>query len=357
MNYLPQISFFLGAIGAFNSLILALFLLFNKSYWKLQNKLFSLFLLVLSVRVLHSLFYSFSTKETIWSIQFGPAYFLLISPLLFSYVLSVSNPTSFWTQNWKNHILFWGIVAIYIMVFFPFKKNVALNKETILPLIYIQWFIYILAAFLFVAKKNDFKKSTPIPIKVGWILSLLFANLIIWMSFALVKFDYFVSGSIIFSILFYVLFFLLFLKKENYSKIFEKKRNKKNQVISTEDEKLIEQLSTLIFSEKLFTDPNLKLADIANKLSISPHELSKLINDSLNKNFTDLINEYRIEEAKALIMNNSLYTIEAIGNQSGFNSKSAFYKAFKKVTKTTPAKFKKQKEVLSYKSEHQKEIE
>ena len=68
----------------------------------------------------------------------------------------------------------------------------------------------------------------------------------------------------------------------------------------------------------------------------------KLINDNLHKNFTDYINEYRIEEAKQLIQDNSLYTIEAIGNQSGFNSKSAFYKAFKKITNTTPAKFKKQ---------------
>ena len=354
MNYLPQISFFFGAIGAFNSLILALFLLFNKSYSKLQNKLFSLFLLVLSIRVLHSLFYAFSTNEVIWPIQLGPSYFLLISPLLFSYILSVSHPTSFWVRNWKNHILFWGIVAISIIVFIPFKKNVALNKETILPLIYIQWFAYFLVSILFVAKRNKFKKS--LPIKVKWLLSLLFANLIIWMSFALVKFDYFVTGSIVFSTLFYVLFFTLFLKKDTYVKIFEKNRVKKSIEFSTEDEKLIERLSSQVFSEKLFTDPNLKIADIANKLSISRHELSKLINDSLDKNFTDYINEYRVEEAKSLIMNNSLYTIEAIGNQSGFNSKSAFYKAFKKVTDTTPAKFKKQKEVLSYKSEHQKGI-
>lgn len=73
---------------------------------------------------------------------------------------------------------------------------------------------------------------------------------------------------------------------------------------------------------------------------MSSHELSKLINENLNSNFTEFINKYRIEEAKQLIVTNSNYTIEAIGNSSGFNSKSAFYKAFKAYAGTTPAKFK-----------------
>ena len=75
-------------------------------------------------------------------------------------------------------------------------------------------------------------------------------------------------------------------------------------------------------------------------MNISSHELSRLINENLNSSFTEFINEYRVEEAKQLIAINANYTIEAIGNQSGFNSKSAFYKAFKTYTGTTPAKFK-----------------
>ncbi|MEP2058400.1 MAG: helix-turn-helix domain-containing protein [Maribacter litoralis] len=105
---------------------------------------------------------------------------------------------------------------------------------------------------------------------------------------------------------------------------------------------LLKQLETVLKDKKLYTDPNLKLLELAYRLDISAHELSKLINENLERNFTDLINEFRIEEAKQLINNNSLYTMEAIGQQCGFNSKSAFYKAFKKFTHLTPTQYKSQ---------------
>jgi len=105
---------------------------------------------------------------------------------------------------------------------------------------------------------------------------------------------------------------------------------------------LLQRLNNIMINEKLFTQPDLKLSDVAGKLDITTHELSKLINENIDKNFTHYINEYRIKEAKQLIKKNSIYTIEAIGNQSGFKSKSAFYKAFKKFVGTTPAKFKAQ---------------
>jgi len=54
-----------------------------------------------------------------------------------------------------------------------------------------------------------------------------------------------------------------------------------------------------------------------------------------------LINFYRIEEAKNLLSSEKAkqMTIEAIGSDSGFNTKSAFYRAFKKHTGLTPSDF------------------
>ncbi|MGC1516400.1 MAG: helix-turn-helix domain-containing protein, partial [Maribacter sp.] len=142
--------------------------------------------------------------------------------------------------------------------------------------------------------------------------------------------------------LFYVFFIFFLLKKKSTSTIFEKLKKKKTLVPSKKNDLLIRELNTIVKDKKLYTDPNLKLLEVAHRLDISAHELSKLINEYLGKNFTDLINEFRIEEAKQLLGGNSLYTVEAIGHQCGFNSKSAFYKAFKKFTHLTPTQYKSQ---------------
>jgi len=338
MLYVSQILFFFGAIGVFNSFIVALYLLINTSYSNLSNRLFGLFLLVLNLRVLKGLLYAFSTEEPIWFLQSGPSFFLLIGPLLFSYVVSVVQPKSFWLKNWIYHILFWIFVVFLITSFIPFQENNELTKTIILPVTYLQGFMYIVSTGVFL--KLNFKNLTSI--KTKWLLLLTLSALIVWASYAFINYNYFVSGSIIFSVLFYSFFVFFLLKRKTTSIVFEKVKKKKTLASSKKSNLLIEQLNIVLTDKKLYTDPNLKLLDVAKRLNISPHELSKLINERLEKNFTELINEFRIKEAKQLLENNSLYTVEAIGHQCGFNSKSAFYKAFKKFTHLTPTKYKSQ---------------
>ncbi|MFL0351939.1 helix-turn-helix domain-containing protein [Xanthomarina sp. GH4-25] len=340
MNFITQILFFFGAIGVFNSFIVAVYFLINKSYSNLSNRLFGLFLLILNLRILKSLFYAFSTDDPVWFLQSGPSFFLLIGPLFFCYTLSVCKPNSFWIKYWKHHILFWLGIVIFLMIFVPFKEYNDLNKTIILPIINLQWLFFILLSGIFI--KSNFITQKNNQIKKKWLLVLTLAVLTLWSNYTFMSFDYFISGSIVFSILFYLFFVYFLIKKRYASKIFEKTKKKNILSSSRKDQHLINQLNEVMVNEKLFLNTNLKIAEVAEKLDISTHELSKLINDSAGKNFTDFINEYRIEQAKQLIQDNSLYTIEAIGNQSGFNSKSAFYKAFNKFTKTTPAKYKAQ---------------
>lgn len=337
MIYGNQILFFLGGIGVFNCLVVALYFLFSKSNSILTNRLFGFFLLVLNLRVLKSLFYAFSTEEPIWFLQFGPAFFLLIGPTFLNYSLSVIKPNSFWVSYWKFHVFSWVLVAALLMVIFPFSNYNELNKNVILPLINLQWFVYLLGS-LFLLKRNY--KNT---IQFKWLLKLTLAVSITWFSYTFTSFDYFVSSPIIFSFLFYSFFVFFLFNKKKASKIFGKKLVKKVLESTDEDKRLLENLKAMMLNEKLFLNPDIKLSDVSKKIKIPSYELSKLINENLGISFTDYINEFRILQAKELLKNKSLYTIDAIGNQSGFNSKSAFYKAFKKITGTTPAKFKVEK--------------
>lgn len=104
----------------------------------------------------------------------------------------------------------------------------------------------------------------------------------------------------------------------------------------------VEQLRLLMKNEKLYLNSDLTLQKLSEHLSITPHHLSQIINEKLNKNFFDFVNSYRIEEAKKLLaeQRGELLTISAIGQEAGFNSKSSFNAAFKKHTGKTPTQFK-----------------
>lgn len=94
---------------------------------------------------------------------------------------------------------------------------------------------------------------------------------------------------------------------------------------------------------KPYRKPDLTLSSLSNQIRIPVHYLSQVINEKINCHFLDFINRYRIEEAKSSLIDQSSenYTIEAIAYEVGFNSKSTFYSAFKKVTNTTPANYRK----------------
>jgi AraC-like DNA-binding protein len=80
---------------------------------------------------------------------------------------------------------------------------------------------------------------------------------------------------------------------------------------------------------------------LAQELNIRPQLLSQFLNDNVQKSFTQFINEYRVQEAKRLLKENTDLKIDAVGMECGFNSSSTFYSAFKKITGVTPATFQK----------------
>lgn len=89
---------------------------------------------------------------------------------------------------------------------------------------------------------------------------------------------------------------------------------------------------------KRYLDESLSLSILAREMNISVSYLSKIINTYSDSNFSDYINKYRIAHAKMILSDDDYkkYTIAAIGLECGFNSKSAFYTAFKKFTSMTP---------------------
>jgi AraC-like DNA-binding protein len=106
-------------------------------------------------------------------------------------------------------------------------------------------------------------------------------------------------------------------------------------------ESLHKRLTKLMESDKLYTECELSLFQLANRLNTLPNYLSQVINDKEGKNFYDYINMLRIEEFKSLVSRpeNRKYTLLSLSYDCGFNSKSSFNKNFKKVTGQSPSEY------------------
>ncbi|WP_462254248.1 AraC family transcriptional regulator [Ekhidna sp.] len=113
----------------------------------------------------------------------------------------------------------------------------------------------------------------------------------------------------------------------------------KSGLKSEEAEKYKDQIHQVILNEQLYLVKGLKLQDLAEKLDLNSHQLSQLINQYLNTTFFDLINAYRVREAKERIQNNPEYTLLQIAYDSGFNNKTSFVNAFKRFEGTTPSRY------------------
>ena len=109
---------------------------------------------------------------------------------------------------------------------------------------------------------------------------------------------------------------------------------------------LLEKLNALMLEGKPYKNPDLSISDLADMLGTKPHALSRVINDAHEKNFRDFLNKYRIEEFIALANTKEYkhYTFLALAQEVGFNSKSTFNLAFKKLTNQSPREYFKSRE-------------
>ena len=110
----------------------------------------------------------------------------------------------------------------------------------------------------------------------------------------------------------------------------------------TADNLYFQKLELLCKEQHIYTDSTLNREKVAEKLGISAGYVSQIVNTITGDNFANYINQYRVEAVKEMISNSEYenYNLLTMGLESGFTSKTTFYKAFKKVTGQTPNEYK-----------------
>jgi YesN/AraC family two-component response regulator len=119
------------------------------------------------------------------------------------------------------------------------------------------------------------------------------------------------------------------------------KKYKQTLLTTQEVEKYSKELKKLMIDYKLYLNADLSLKDLASYLELPTNYVSQLFNLAYQKNFSEFINTYRVNEFKKRIVleENKGLTIMAVAYDSGFNSKTVFNTFFKKIEGCTPFHF------------------
>jgi AraC-like DNA-binding protein len=119
----------------------------------------------------------------------------------------------------------------------------------------------------------------------------------------------------------------------------EPQKYRSSSVTADAQKELLDRLTILMERDKPFLQPGFSLPELAGKLNATVHVLSQVINDGLGKNFFEMVAAYRVEEAKRLLKEQPHVKVEEIAEQVGYNSKSSFNTAFKKISGKTPSEY------------------
>ncbi|WP_299247825.1 helix-turn-helix transcriptional regulator [uncultured Aquimarina sp.] len=344
MDIQSQLLFFFSALGAFNGIIVALFFLFYVKPSHKSHTFLGLLLLALSVRIGKSVFFYFNDDLADVYIQIGLFACWFIGPLLFFYVKTALEIIDTISKRLKIHFAILVIIALILFLVFPRSDYEKIWFTIFIYFIYAQWAIYVVASGYIIWKNYEKIKQ----VKKGsitfrfWFLSVYVGNAIICLAFITGNYTSYIVGALSFSFVFYLLvLLLLFAKKRNELIFLNPPRYREKRIDNDKAEQLIIHLEQLITENDFYKNPDITLSKIAKKLNILPTKLSLLLNDNMKISFSDYLNGKRIEAAQKMIRNKVDYSFEAIGYDCGFNSKSAFYAAFKKHTGTTPLKYSK----------------
>jgi AraC-like DNA-binding protein len=263
-----------------------------------------------------------------------PLYYLHFVFPLFFLIYSMPYHISDIANKYNSYVYTYHPLMEYKPVI-PFwdPLNVRLN---ILEILIIPMWLYIGLSFFYILKSSKMLKKE----LMIFLSFFLVSNIIIVLLKVFYKSDLgdFVISSTI-SIGIYTLSFIT-LKKSSFFKV-QNSLNKydKHKIDSEISESIKSKLINEFEVNKCFLDNTLSLPKLSILIGSSSNIVSQILNDKMNKSFNEFVTEYRINESKKILKAEPHKTIEAIAYEVGFNSKSTFNIAFKKILGQTPSNF------------------
>jgi AraC-like DNA-binding protein len=366
----------LNIIVAINIAILAAMLYWRKNN-ALPNKILALILIIPGLNFINNISILtgsiFSFPYTYFLVQ-GTA--LLFAPLVLYYILLLTGKKGYYQKVLYliSGLLF--IFNIYLGIDFSLLDktdqntymNAVLNGPypTAVEIYSLLFFLLQLAYFTFGAKEvfqyrkkakhvvSDLEMTKYYFLKRFIVLlwTLTFVTIVLYATINTIYVEYIFLPLVISAIYVFILYFAFhyhaIFTAENFENQNTKGVNAEIQNISVFNkekffypEELKDKIEFHLNEDKAYKDPEVSLQKMASKLDYPAYQISIAINKGFNTNFYDLINKKRIDASMKLLTDMQLkkLSIEGVAYEVGFNSRTAFYRAFKKYTGKKPSDF------------------
>ena len=389
LNISTNLTLLISASGILQAILLAALLYFHSKGDKSVNVFLSLYILCVSILMfIPAAQQLFSLQIILYLMPFA----LLIGPFLYLYVRSFKEVIT-WRKAWPHFLLFFVFLFLNYLVLpllinkYPSFRQVT---EEMLPdpASYIRIIIRIvrnvqMIIYYFLARRTliSYQKSIHhlfseiSQINLAWVRWLINGYLFLIISL-LILFYFVVRYPDQFELLIVInttiitpyIYLITFkgisqptlwqiqpdLNKETVEKEMHKAEEIEIHIMNDEMprpskaglsgdkiEEIVKKIILMMEQEKLYLETDLTLQQLADKLQVPNYQVSQAINDGMKKNFYDLVNGYRVEEAKRLLLDpkNKNFTILSMGFEAGFNSKTTFNTVFKKFTGVTPTEY------------------
>ncbi|MDF9800236.1 AraC-like DNA-binding protein [Catalinimonas alkaloidigena] len=292
---------------------------------------------------------------------------MLIGPLFLGYFHRL-NGRKFERKDWLHYLPFTLVLIWYAPIYF--NADTSVLNQAVTDILYSRQTMffrvillnahvlaYCIYLFIYLSKQQQVRLSGDkfTDRRIGWMrksafcylgftLSFLSYYLLVYTIDFSIVYDYAISASM--TIFIYMVGYMGYRQPEVITGYAEEAAQKyvKSGLSTEEAEVYTEQLLQYMKLERPYLSPELKLGDLAGKLEVSRHHLSQIINGQLGLTFSDFVNRYRVEEAQRILADADYRELKilAVAFEAGFNTKASFYNAFRKMTGTSPKRYRKQ---------------
>ena len=365
----------LNLLGAVQAVLLALVLVTTKRGNRTLNLLLALFAANIAILVFGSVLISTSYIQVFPHLsRLHHPFDYTLAPLLYLYIRELVSGKQGLKRKDLLHFIPFALCVVYLIPYY--LQSSAGKFSNLTSIYYVRWYylrsslaillalVYIiLIAFKLVSYSREVKSAGPankVRARLFQVRFLVIAFGAVWMLAAVrYVFDLYYPAYMGYSnlvlplcatFIIYTMAYISLRRPEAFMGAGQStaetssssvKKYEKSSLTPERAERYLKRLVELMQTEKPYLDHELTVQKLAERLAIPAPHLSQTINELLNQNFSDLVNSYRVEEAKRLLLDPSKkhYSILAIAEEVGFNSKSAFNSVFKKHVNSTPSEW------------------